>query len=196
MTKVENNLKNRESAIFKEAENLLSTDLGGLPGGVVAGLEGLNATLYDAFAYEDVPLADTSGAGTLEVEFTASWPKNVRYYAALAEYEDAAAGVQAVKGYFVPERSVQFEIKPGQPLPDGVEPPDFYKEGEGLMTWRNVVEDNGPYDHNRTVGVVTFRVASIRAEAQAASSGGSGCTVGGASPLVLLLALPLLFLRK
>ena len=196
VTKVENDLKNRESAIFKEAENLLSTDLGGLPGGVVAGLEGLNATLYDAFAYEDVPLADTSGAGTLEVEFTASWPKNVRYYAALAEYEDAAAGVQAVKGYFVPERSVQFEIKPGQPLPDGVEPPDFYKEGEGLMTWRNVVEDNGPYDHNRTVGVVTFRVASIRAEAQAASSGGSGCTVGGASPLVLLLALPLLFLRK
>ncbi|HOO88860.1 MAG TPA: right-handed parallel beta-helix repeat-containing protein, partial [Synergistales bacterium] len=189
VTKVENDLKNRESAIFREAENLLSTDLGGLPGGAAA-------TLYDAFAYENVPLADTSGKGELEVQFTASWPMNARYYAALAEYEDAAAGVQAVKEYVIPERSVHFEIKPGQPLPDGVTPPDFYEEGEGLMTWRNVVEDNGPFDHNPTVGVVTFRVASIRAEAQSASSGGSGCSAVGASPLALLMALPLLFLRK
>ena len=189
VTKVENDLKNRESAIFKEVKTLLSSDLGGLPGGAAA-------TLYDAFAYENVPLADTSGEGKLEVEFTASWPKNVRYYAALAEYEDAAAGVQAVKGYVVPERSVRFEVRPGQSLPDGVEPPDFYKEGEGLMTWRNVVEDNGPFDHNRTVGFVTFRVASIRAEAQAASSGGSGCSAVGASPLAVLLTLPLLFLRR
>ena len=189
VTKVENDLKNRESAIFREAENLLSTDLGGLPGGAAA-------TLYDAFAYENVPLADTSGKGELEVQFTASWPMNARYYAALAEYEDAAAGVQAVKEYVIPERSVQFEIKPGQALPDGMTPPDFYEEGEGLMTWRNMVEDNGPFDHNPTVGVVTFRVASIRAEAQSASSGGSGCSAVGASPLALLMALPLLFLRK
>jgi len=189
VTKVENDLKNRESAIFKEVKTLLSSDLGGLPGAAAA-------TLYDAFAYENVPLADTSGEGKLEVEFTASWPKNVRYYAALAEYEDAAAGAQAVKGYVVPERSVRFEVRPGQSLPDGVEPPDFYKDGEGLMTWRNAVEDNGPFDHNRTVGVVTFRVASIRAEAQAASSGGSGCSAVGASPLAVLLTLPLLFLRR
>ncbi len=189
VTKVENDLKNSGSAFFAEVKNILSADLGGLPGGAAA-------TLYDAFAYENVQLADTSGEGKLEVEFTASWPQNVRYYAALAEYEDAAAGVQAVKGYVVPERGVQFEIKPGQPLPDGVTPPDFYKEGEGLMTWRNVVEDNGPFDHNRTVGFVTFRVASIRAEAQAASSGGSGCSAVGASPLAVLLTLPLLLLRR
>ena len=189
VTKVENDLKNSGSAFFAEVKNILSADLGGLPGGAAA-------TLYDAFAYENVPLADTSGKGKLEVEFTASWPQNVRYYAALAEYEEAAAGAQVVKGYAIPERSVRFALQPGQPLPDGVEPPDFYEEGEGLMTWRNTVEDNGPYDHNRTVGVVTFRVASIRAEAQTASSGGSGCSAVGASPLAVLLTLPLLFLRR
>jgi len=189
VTKVENDLKNSGSAFFAEVKNILSADLGGLSGAVAA-------TLYDAFAYENVPLADTSGKGKLEVEFTASWPQNVRYYAALAEYEEAAAGAQVVKGYAIPERSVRFALQPGQPLPDGVEPPDFYEKGEGLMTWRNTVEDNGPYDHNRTVGVVTFRVASIRAEAQTASSGGSGCSAVGASPLAVLLTLPLLFLRR
>ena len=194
VTAVESDLKNPESGIFKAVKNALSADLGGLPGGVSAGLSGMNATLYNAFAYENIPLSDTSGRGKLEVEFTASWPKNVRYYAALAEYENAAA--LAVKGYAVPERGVQFEIKPGQPLPGGVTPPDFYEEGEGLMTWRNVVEDNGPYDHNRAVGVVTFRVASIRAEARTASSGSSGCSSAGASPLAILLGVPLLFLRK
>ncbi|HOO87345.1 MAG TPA: SYNERG-CTERM sorting domain-containing protein, partial [Synergistales bacterium] len=136
------------------------------------------------------------GEGKLEVEFTASWPKNVRYYAALAEYADAAAGARAVKGYVIPERGVQFEIKPGQSLPGGMEPPDFYVEGEGLMTWRNVVEDNGPYDHNPQDGVVTFRVTSIRAEAQTAPTGGSGCSSATASPFALLLGVPLLLLRK
>ena len=193
---VENNLKNPESGIFKAVENALSGDLGALSGGVSAGLSGMNATLYNAFAYEDVPLADASGEGKLEVEFTASWPKNVRYYAALAEYENSAAGTLAVKGYVIPERGVQFEIRPGQPLPDGVTPPDFYEEGEGLMTWRNVIADNGPYDHNRAVGFVTFRVASIRAEAQTAPTGGSGCSTGAASPFLLLLATPLLLRKK
>jgi Synergist-CTERM protein sorting domain-containing protein len=156
----------------------------------------MNATLYNAFAYENVRLEDSSGRGKLEVEFTASWPQNVRYYAALAEYEDAAT--LAVKGYVIPDRGVQFEIKPGQALPDGATPPDFYEEGEGLMTWRNVIADNGPYDHDRQVGVVTFRVASIRAEAQttAAASGGSGCSAVGAPPFALLLGVPLLLLRK
>ena len=195
VTKVENDLKTPESGIFTAVKNALSADLGGLPGGVSAGLSGMNATLYNAFAYENVPLTDTSGEGKLEVEFTASWPQNVRYYAALAEYE-SAAGTQSVKGYVLPERGVQFEIKPGQSLPDGATPPDFYEEGEGLMTWRNVIADNGPYDHNRQAGLVTFRVASIRAEARTASSGGSGCSTGGASPFALLLGVPLLRLRK
>jgi Synergist-CTERM protein sorting domain-containing protein len=103
-----------------------------------------------------------------------------------------------VKGYAIPERSVQFEIQPGQQLPDGVMPPDFYEEGEGLMTWRNVVEDNGLYDHNREPGVVTFRVVSIRAEAQtASSSGSSGCSAGDVvSPFALLLGAPLMFVPR
>ena len=196
VTAVENDLRNPESTLFTAVKNALSADLGGLPGDVSAGLSGLNATLYDAFAYEDIPLSDTSGEGKLEVEFTASWPQNVRYYAALAEYEDTASGTFTVKGYAIPERGVQFELKPGQPLPDGMTPPDFYEEGEGLMTWRNVVADNGPYDHNRQVGVVTFRAASIRAEARTASSGGSGCSSFGTSPFALLLGTPLFLLRK
>ena len=186
---VERDLRSPSSELFVTVKNLLTSDLGGLPGGV-------SAALYNAFAYEDVPLADTSGEGELVIEFTASWPEHVRYYAALAEYEDAAAGVRAVKGYVVPERSIQFEIKPGQPLPDGATPPDFYEDGEGLMTWRNVIADNGPFDHNRETGVVTFRVASVRAEAQTAPTGGSGCSAVGASPFALLPALPLVFLRK
>jgi len=196
VTAVESDLKKPESSLFAAVKSALAADLGGLTGDVSAGLSGMNATLYDAFAYEDIPLSDTSGEGKLEVEFTASWPKNVRYYAALAEYEDAAAGARAVKGYVIPERGVQFEIKPGQSLPGGMEPPDFYVEGEGLMTWRNVVEDNGPFDHNRAAGMVTFLAVSIRAEAQTAPTGGSGCSSATASPFALLLGVPLLLLRK
>ena len=193
---VERDLRSPTSELFVVVKNLLESDLGGLPGDVSAGLSSIDATVYNAFAYEDVSLADASGEGELIIEFTASWPQNVRYYAAFAEYE-GAAGARAVKGYVIPERGVQFEIKPGQPLPDGVVPPDFYEEGEGLMTWRNVVEDNGPYDHNRTVGVVSFRVASIRAEAQApAASGGSGCSTGFASPFLFFLGAPLLLLGR
>ena len=199
VTAVENDLKTPESDIFTSVKGALSADLGGLPGGV-------SETLHDAFAYEDVQLADTSGDGELVVEFTASWPQNVRYYAAFAEYEEAAARTKAtrevaslaVKGYVLPDRGVQFEVQPGQPLPDGVTPPDFYEEGEGLMTWRNVVEDNGPYDHNRRIGLVTFRATSIRAEARtaAAASGGSGCSTSAASPFALLFGAPLLLLPR
>ncbi|HOO88122.1 MAG TPA: hypothetical protein PK442_10490, partial [Synergistales bacterium] len=128
VTTVENNLKKPESSLFAAVKSALAADLGGLTGDVSAGLSGMNATLYDAFAYEDVPLADASGKGELVVEFTASWPQNARYYAALAEYEETAARTKAtrevaslaIKGYVLPERGVQFEIKPGQPLPDGV----------------------------------------------------------------------------
>ena len=188
---VEQELLSSSSELFIVVKNLLTSDLGGLPGEVSAGLSSIDATLYNAFAYEDVPLADTSGNGELLIEFTASWPEHVRYYAALAEFEDAAAGTLAVKGYVVPERSIQFEIKPGQALPDGVTPPDFYEEGEGLMTWRNVIADNGPFDHNRGIGVVTFRAASIRAAAEAGDAGSGGCNTGataGLTPLALLFA--------
>jgi Synergist-CTERM protein sorting domain-containing protein len=193
---VENDLRNSGSAIFRSVKAHLSADLGGFSGDVSAGLSNMNATLYNAFAYEDVPLSNASGEGELVIEFTASWPENVRYYAAFAEYESETAGAQSVKGYVIPDRGVQFELQPGQPLPDGVTPPDFYENGEGLMTWRNVIADNGPFDHNRETGVVTFRVASVRAEAQTAPTGGSGCSAVGASPFALLPALPLVFLRK
>jgi len=196
VTKVENDLGNSESDIFKAVKNMLTADLNALPGDASAGLSSIRATLYNAFVYEDVPLADASGEGELTVEFTASWPRDVRYYAALAEYEEAAAGAAGVKGYALPERGVQFEVRPGQPLPDGVTPPDFYKDGEGLMTWRNVIADNGPLDHNRAVGVVTFRVASIRAEARTAPSGSSGCSAGDAPPASLLLVLPVLLVLR
>ena len=196
VTVVENDLKNPESAIFAAVKGALSADLDGFFGDVSAGLSGMNATLYDAFAYEDVPLADASGEGELVVEFTASRPQNIRYYAAFAEYEDAASETLTVKSYAIPERGIQFEVQPGQPLPDGVTPPDFYEEGEGLMTWRSVVKDNGPYDHNRRIGLVTFRVCSIRAEARTASSGGSGCSTAAASPFALALGVPLLLLPR
>ena len=186
---VERDLGDEGSSFFKAVKRVLSADLGGLAGGV-------SATLYNAFTYEDVPLSDTSGFGELVVEFTASWPEYVRYYAALAEYQDAEADSRAVRGYAIPERGVQFEIKPGQELPEGVTPPDFYEEGEGLMTWRNVIEDNGPYDHNRQTGVVTFRVISVRAEAEIPAQGSSGCGVGVLPvPFAFLLGIPLLIVR-
>ena len=187
-------LNDSGSGLFTSVKNTLHIDLGA-SGEVVAGLASMSATLYNAFTYENVQLADASGEGELVIEFTASWPERVRYYAAFAEYEGAAAGTLAVKGYVVAERGVQFETKPGQPLPDGVTAPDFYEEGEGLMTWRNVVTDNGPYDHNREDGVVTFRVCSIRAEAvqQQGGGGGGGCSVGVGSAwtAALLLFVPL-----
>jgi Synergist-CTERM protein sorting domain-containing protein len=192
---VENDLKNSGSDLFKSVKGYLEADLGGLPGDASASLASIAAALYNAFAYEDVPLADTSGNGELIVEFTASYPENARYYSAFANYGDAE-NAQSIAGYSVPERGVQFESKPGQALPDGVTPPDFYEEGEGLMTWRNVIADNGPYDHNRAVGVVTFRATSIRAEARTASSGGSGCSTAAASPFALALGVPLLLLPR
>ena len=74
-------------------------------------------------------------------------------------------------------------------------PPDFYAPGEGLMTWRNVVTDNGSYDLEPAVGVVTFRVCSVRAAEKAVGDTGSGggCNTAegaGFTPLALLLALP------
>ncbi len=189
---VEDALKDSGSGLFTLVRDSLNVDLGA-SGEISAELSSMDATLYDAFAYEDVRLEDASGKGELVIEFTASWPKNVRYYAMFAEYGSAPARALSVKGYVVPERGVRFEVKPGQALPDGMTPPPFYEEGEGLMTWRNVVADNGPYDHNREKGVVTFRVCSVRAGAvQQQGGGGGGCSVGvgNAWTAALLLFVP------
>jgi len=206
----EEDLGNSGSLLYGEVKDALSGDLHGISGNLSVSLEGMNATLYNAFTYENVPLEDVSGNGDLEIEFTASWPRYVRYYAAFAlAGEDAAHGGNTktlVPGsYVLPERGIQFEIEPGQDLPDGVTPPEFYETGEGLRTWRNVVTDNGSFDLNPEAGVVTFRVCSVRAEAEAPApaSGGSsgGCSTGttGVSGLSLLLLLGLpgtLFFNK
>lgn len=188
VTALANDLKDDGSDIFKRVKEVLSTDLDGLPGG-------LSATLHDTFAYEDVPLSDDSGDGVLPVVFTASWPERARYYMAFGKYDEGGIAARSVKGYDIPERGIQMEVRPGQPLPEGVEAPDYYEEGEGLMTWRTVIADNGPYDQNRDPGVVTLRVAEIRAEAEEApSSGSSGCSAGGSVAAALTLGLPLVFL--
>lgn len=187
ITALANDLENPESDIFKRVKEVLSADLDGLPGG-------LSATLHDTFAYEDVPLSDDSGNGVLPVEFTASWPERIRYYMAFGKYDDGEISARSVKGYDIPERGIQLEVRPGQSLPEGVEAPEYYEEGDGLMTWRNVIADNGPYDQNRDPGVVTVRVAEIQAEAEEPSSGSSGCSAGGSAAAALLLTLPLVFL--
>ena len=211
VTAAEEDLNNSDSTLFAAIKEALSGDLRGISGNLSASLEGMDATLYNAFAYENIPLEDVSGSGELEIEFTASWPKYVRYYAAFALAEEETASAEDTKNlvpgsYVLPERGIQFEIQPGQDLPDGVTPPDFYEAGEGLRTWRNTVRDNGSFDLNPETGVVTFRVCSVRAEAEAeapASGGGGsgGCNTGAgaASGLSLLLfpGLPLgRFARK
>ena len=61
------------------------------------------------------------------------------------------------------------------------------------MTWKNIVTDNGSYDLEPAVGVVTLRVCSVRAaEATGDKGSGGGCdAAGGFAPLALLLAFPL-----
>jgi len=185
---VKSALANPQSALYGVIEQTLAADLGKTvpeKSTSLAQLAGMAATLYDANTFEDLALTSTD----LSVEYTASWPENARYYALFARADES--------GYELAERGVQFEIKAGQSLPDGATPPDFYEEGEGLMTWRNVVTDGGSFDLEPAPGIVTFRVCSVRAaEAPAASSGGSGCSTDVASPLALLLAIPLLLLRK
>ena len=202
----EKDLENSQSTLYGEIKAALSGDLHGISGNLSVSLEGMNATLYNAFAYENVPLEDISGSGELEIEFTASWPKYVRYYAAFALAEEGAASSGGYArtlmpgSYVLPERGIQFEIQPGQNLPEGIIPPEFYETGEGLRTWRNTVADNGSFDLNPEAGVVTFRICSVRAEAEApapASGGGSGgCSTGAGTAsgvwLLLLLGLPII----
>jgi hypothetical protein len=125
----------------------------------------MTASLYYANTFENVAVTSTD----LVVEYTASYPERARYYALFARADRS--------GYDMPDRGVLFELQTGQSLPDDVTPPDFYEKGEGLMTWRNVVTDNGSYDLEPAVGVVTFRVCSVRAAEKAVGDTGSG---GGA----------------
>ena len=178
---VKSALANPQSALYGMIEQALAADLGKTVEGKATSLAGMAATLYDANTFEDVAIVSAD----LSVEYTASWPENVRYYALF----DRADG----SGYELAARGVQFEIKAGQTLPDGVTPPDFYVPGEGLMTWKNIVTDNGSYDLNPTAGAVTIRVCSVRAAETAGDKGsGGGCNAGaGFAPTALLFALPL-----
>ena len=173
-------LANASSALKKNLASALSQDLGRV-GGVEPGR--CSTTLYYANTFENVAVVSRD----LSVEYTASWPEHVRYYALFSRADGS--------GYELAERGVQFELEAGQSLPEGVTPPEFYTSGEGLMTWRNVIADGGSYDLNPTAGVVTFRVCSVRAAALTENPGsGGGCHAGegaGFAPLVLLLALPL-----
>ena len=182
-------LSDSRSDLFAAIKGALSSDLGRTPGGTsatLAPLEGLTASLYYANTFEDVAVTSRD----LVVEYTASWPENARYYALFCKSDGS--------GYEIPDRGVQFEIKAGQILPDGVTPPDFYVPDEGLMTWRNVVTDGGSYDLNPGVGVVTIRVCSVRAAETTGDKGsGGGCDAGaGFAPLALLFGLPLVALAR
>ena len=179
------------SALYGAVERTLAADLGKTVADKTASLAplaGMQASLYYANTYEDVAIESQD----LAVEYTASWPESVRYYPLFCRAD--------MSGYEIPERDVQFEVKAGQSLPDGVTPPDFYVPGEGLMTWRNVVTDGGSYDLNPGVGVVTFRVCSVRAaEATGDTGSGGGCDAAagtGFAPLALLLGLPLIVLVR
>ncbi len=181
---VSRDLADSGSAIAAAVTRALSSDLGRKPGGTDAALSGMTASLFYANTFENVAIESQD----LVVEYTASWPENVRYYSLFSRADGS--------GYEIPERDVQFELKAGQSLPDGVTPPDFYVPGEGLMTWRNVVTDGGSYDLNPTAGVVTFRVCSVRAaEATGDKGSGGGCDAAagtGFAPLALLLVAPLI----
>ena len=174
---VSRDLADPDGALVAVLSRTLSSDLGRRPGGT-------DARLHYANTFENVAVT----RGDLTVEYTASWPENARYYALFSRADGS--------GYELPERGVQFEIRAGQTLPDGVTPPDFYEAGEGLMTWRAVVTDNGSYDLEPAAGVVTFRVCSVRAAEAAGATGdagsGGGCNSTGFAPLALLLVAPLL----
>ena len=171
------------SDLFASIEEMFTEDLGRTPGSKTAGTSGMGASLYYANTFENVAIESQD----LVVEYTASWPESVRYYSLFCKADGT--------GYENPGRGVQFEIKAGQSLPDGVTPPDFYVPGEGLMTWKNIVADNGSYDLNPGVGAVTIRVCSVRAAEVVGDTGsGGGCDAAagaGFAPLALLLVAPL-----
>jgi len=182
VAEVKRKLTDSGSDLLAAVRRALSSDLGRTSDGTSGTLAGLTASLYYANTFENVRVESQD----LVVEYTASWPENARYYALFARADDS--------GYELAERGIQFEIKAGQSLPDGATPPDFYEEGEGLMTWRNVVTDGGSFDLEPAAGIVTFRVCSVRAAETAENPGGGGCNAGagaGFAPVALLLLLPL-----
>jgi hypothetical protein len=111
---VKSALANPQSALYAAIEQALAADLGrtwarrSRKGDIARGMA---ATLYAANTFEDVSLTSTD----LSVEYTASWPSNVRYYALFARADGS--------GYELADRGVQFEIRAGQSLPDGVTRP-------------------------------------------------------------------------
>ncbi len=179
-------LANPESALYGAIKQALAADLGKTAAEKTdahATLSGMGATLYYANTFENVAVESQD----LVVEYTASWPENARYYSLFSKADGS--------GYENPGRGIQFEIKAGQSLPDGAMPPDFYEEGEGLMTWRNVVTDGGSFDLEPAAGIVTFRVCSVRAAEAAENPGGGGCNASagiGFTPAMLLLLVPIL----
>jgi hypothetical protein len=181
VAEVKSELADSGSDLFAALAELFTEDLGRTPAGT-------GMALYYANTFENVAIESQD----LVVEYTASWPESVRYYSLFCKADGS--------GYENPGRGVQFEIKAGQSLPDGVTPPDFYVPGEGLMTWRNVITDNGSYDLNPTAGMVTFRVCSVRtAEATGDKGSGGGCNAAagtGFAPLALLFGLPLAALAR
>ena len=192
VAQVKRDLADPASNLFTSVKTALSNDLGGISGDTTVSLAGITARLYYANTFEGVAIESRD----LAVEYTASYPESARYYALFSQADGS--------GYELPSRGVQFEIKAGQSLPDGVTSPDFYEEGEGLMTWRNVVTDGGSFDLNPATGVVTFRVCSIRAAetTENPGSGSGGCNAGGGTgftPAMLLLLVPVpafLFRRR
>ena len=56
VTAAERDLGNAESTLYREIQAALSEDLHGITGSLSASLERMNATLYNAFTYENVPL--------------------------------------------------------------------------------------------------------------------------------------------
>lgn len=174
-------LADASSALFAAVMQALSSDLGRTPDETGAALTGMDASLYYANTFENVAVVSRD----LSVEYTASWPENVRYYSLFARADGS--------GYEIPERGIQFEIRAGQNLPGGVIPPDFYVQGEGLMTWRHIVTDGGSFDLNPLPGVVTFRACAVRAaETRPGSSGSGGGCDGGSGAVAPLLLAPLL----
>ena len=169
------------SALFAAVKGALSSDLGGTSSGTGAALAGMTASLYYANTFENVAVVSRD----LSVEYTASWPEHVRYYSLFSRADGS--------GYEIPERGIQFEIRAGQHLPDGVIPPDFYASGEGLMTWRHTVTDGGSFDLSPQPGMVTFRVCAVRAaETRPGASGSGGGCDGGSGAVAPLLLAPLL----
>jgi hypothetical protein len=79
VTQVKNALADPTSDIFAAVRTALSNDLGGVSGDATA-------SLYYANTFENVAIESQD----LVVEYTASWPERVRYYALFARADGSA----------------------------------------------------------------------------------------------------------